>query len=160
MDENIGKRILAMGFPSVRIMLYALAKKYDKHNIEDRIEEICHIQEIGCLNIDFFNKTENKKDTIFIFMKECTKDHNLDEQIDKLKPHIDEEKWKDVLKSLSSIILLTRSIYTSIYENNTEFIKELVGEDINKYCKLHVDPINTTLYLPDIDDRIGIFFEK
>lgn len=161
MNEETGKQILAMGFPSARIMFHALANKYCREYLGPRIDEICHIQEVGCLNIDFFNKTENKKDNIFIFMKECNEKHDLDIQIDKLKPHIDEEKWKEVLKSLSAIILLTRSIYTSIYENNLDFIEELVGkENVNKYNKLQVDNSNTTLYLPDVDDRIGIFFEK
>lgn len=161
MDENISKQILAMGFPSARIMLYALAKRYCREYVGPRIEEICHIQEVGCLNIDFHNKFEDKKDNILIILKECDKNHDLSEQLNKLMVHLDTEKWKDVLKSLSTLILLARNIYTSIYENNLDLVEEIVGkENIDKYRKLQVDPANTTLYLPEIEDRIGIFFEN
>lgn len=160
MNENISKQILAMGFPSARIMLYALAKHYNKEYVAPKIEEVCHIQEIGCLNVNYYHKVEEKNDNMFIFLKECKADHNLSEQLDKLKIHLDEEKWKEVLKSLSTIILLTRNIYISIYENNTDLITEIVGDDINKYKVLQVDLSNTTLYLPGIEDRIGIYFEN
>lgn len=161
MDEKLGKQILAMGFPSARIMLYALAKHFNKEYVGPRIEEICHIQEVGCLNIDYYNKFEDKKDNILIFLKECKADHNLSDQLDKLRIHLDVEKWNEVLKALSTIILLTRNIYASIYDNNIDLIKEIIGEtDIHKYNKLQVDMDNTTLYLPDIEDRIGIFFDN
>ena len=161
MDENIQKQILAMGFPSTRIFLYSLAKKYNKEYVGPHIEDICHIQDIGCLNVDFYNIKEDKKDNILIFLKQCTKDHNLSEQLDKLKVHLDDEKWKSILKSLSTVILLVRSIYTNIYEHNLDLIEEIVGkENINKYKKLQVDLSNTTLYLPDVEDRIGIYFEN
>lgn len=161
MDENLSKQILAMGFPSVRIMLYALAKHFNKEYVTPRIEEICHIQEVGCFNVEFYNKFEDKKDIIYILLKECKKDHNLTEQLDKLKMFLDDDKWKNILKALSTLILLTRNIYTSIYENNKDLIEEIVGtENIDKYDKLQVDMINTTLYLPDINDRIGIFFDN
>lgn len=161
MDENISKQILAMGFPSARIMLLALAKYYNKEYLNNEIEEICHIQEIGCLNVDYFNTVSNEKDNILIFLKECDKDHDLSIQLDKLKNHLTEDKWKEVLKSLSAIILFARKIYTSIYVNNLELIRKIVNdENINKYNTLFIDPINTTLYLPNLDDRIGIFFEN
>lgn len=161
MDENLSRQILAMGFPSARIMLYALAKHFDKEYVSPKIEEICHIQEVGCLNIDYYNKFEDKKDNIFILLKDCKADHNLSDQLDKLRLHLDAEKWNDILKSLSSLILLARNIYTSVYENNKDLIEEIVGnENIDKYRKLQVDMANTTLYLPDIEDRVGIFFEN
>ncbi len=161
MDENVSKQVLAMGFPSTRIMLYALANHFDKNYVGNRIEEICHIQDVGCLNIDYFNKYTEQKDNMLIIMKECTSDHNLSEQLDKLKVHLDDSQWAEVLKSLSTVILLIRTIYTSIYENNLDLIEEIVGtENISKYSKLNVDSFNTTLYLPDIDDRIGIFFQN
>lgn len=161
MEEELSKQILAMGFPSTRIMLYALSKHYNKEYVNPRIEEICHIQDIGCLNIDYHNKYEDKKDNMVIVLKECNKNHNLSDQLNKLMVHLDSEKWKDVLKALSTLILLARNIYTSIYENNLDLIGEIVGnENIDKYRKMQVDPLNTTLYLPDINDRIGIFFEN
>jgi len=161
MDENLSKQILAIGFPSVRIMLYALAKHFNKENVESRIEEVCHIQDIGCFNIDYYNKETDKKDTVLIFLKECGADHNLSDQLNKLRPYLDDEKWKNILKTLSYLILLTRNIYVSIYDNNKELIEEIVGiNNIETYNKLNVDPDNTTLYLPNIEDRVGIFFEN
>lgn len=161
MDENLSKQILAMGFPSARIMIYALAKKYDKEYVAPRIEEICHIQEVGCFNVEYYNKFEDKNDNIFIVLKECKADHDLSDQLNKLRLHLDTDKWNNILKALSSLILLARNIYTSIYENNKDLIEEIVGnENIDKYNKLHVDMSNTTLYLPDVEDRIGIFFEN
>lgn len=160
MDENLSKQTLAMGFPTARIMLHALAKKYKKEYVSPRIEEICHIQEVGCLNVDFYNKIEDKHDTIVIVLKECNKDHDLSYQLNKLMIHVDAEKWQNVLKSLSAVILLARNIYTSIYDNNLDLVEEITGQDIDKYHKLLVDTANTTLYLPGIDDRIGIFLEN
>lgn len=161
MDENLSKQILAMGFPSARIMLHALAKYYNKECFNDKIEEICHIQDVGCLNIKFYNKNENKEDFMLIFLKECKQDHNLTEQLDKLKIHLSDNEWKEVIKSLSTVILLARKIYTSIYDNNIELVKEIVGDNnIEKYNNLLVDILNTTLYLPDIEDRIGIFVDN
>lgn len=161
MDENLSKQILAMGFPSARIMLHALAKYYNKEYIGSKIEEICHIQDVGCLIIDYFNKCDEKQEKVIVVLKNCDIDHNLTDQLNKVMIYVDSEKWKDVLKSLSTLIFLTRNIYTSIYENNLDVIEEIVGkENIDKYSKLLVDPMNTTLYLPNITDRIGIFFEK
>lgn len=160
-EEQFQKQMLALGFPTVRIMLYALAKKYGKEHVNQHIEEICHISDVGVLNIDYYNKIKDKKELIIIVLKQCTKDHDLSEQLDKLRPHLDDGKWNDVLKSLSTLILLARTIYTNIYDNNLDLIEEIVGKnEINKYNKLQVDIANTTLYLPDIDDRIGIFLEQ
>lgn len=155
------KQILAMGFPSARIMLLALTGHFVKEHskIEEyrqKIEEICHIQEVGCLKIDY------NENSAFIFLKECKKDHDLSKQVDKLKNQMDPEKWKKVLESLSAVILLVRNIYTSIYDHNLDLIGSIVAEndDVKKYRILQVDPSNTTLFLPNVDDRIGIFIEN
>lgn len=161
MDENLSKQVLAMGFPSVRILLHALANHYNKPNLIPRIEEICHIQEVGCLNIDYFNKNDNKRDTMIILLKECKSDHDLSFQLDKLKPHLDTDKWNSVLRALSTLILLARNIYSSVYESNISLIEEIVGRSkVETYRKLYVDILNTTLYLPGIDDRVGIYLDN
>ena len=160
MDDNVKKQMLAMGFPSLRILLYALVKKYNKGNDYNvHIENICHIQEVGCLDIKYFNKVSNKQETAFIVLKECKADHDVSYELDKLRVHLNEEQWSNILKSLSFVILLTRSIYSSIYEENLDFIQNIVGNDVGLYNTVHVDPANTTLYLPDVEDRIGIFVE-
>lgn len=161
MDENLSKQILAMGFPSARIMLIALAKHFNKEQLMPRIEEICHIQDIGCFSVDYYNKEEDKKSNLFILLKDCKADHDLSDQLNKLRRHLDDKKWDEILNTLSSLILLSRNIYTSLYDNNKDLIEEIVGiDDIPKYNKLLVDPLNTTLYLPGIEDRIGIFLEN
>lgn len=161
MNEELSTQILAMGFPSVRIMLLALSKYFNKEYVNPKIEEICHIQDVGFLNADYFDKKEDKRCNMLFFLKECQANHDLTIQLDKLKCHLDEDKWKDVLKSLSSLILLARNIYSIIYDHNKDLIQEIVGiENIDQYSKLQVDESNTTLYLPNIDTRVGIFFEK
>lgn len=158
--EGLNKQVLALGFPSVRIMLHAISKHFDKLHVSSRIEEICHVQEVGCISVEFFNKNLEQKETIVIVLKECKKNHNLTEQLNKLKVHLDEDKWNNILKNISSMVFIARSLYASIYEHNLDLIEEIVGSDnINKYSKLSIDIDNTTLFLPDIDDRIGIFLE-
>ena len=159
--EGLSKQVLALGFPSVRIMLYAMANHFDKAYVSPRIEEICHVQEIGCINVEYFNKTTEKDETVIIVLKECKSDHNLTEQLDKLRINIDEDKWSKVLKNISSMLFVARSLYASIYKSNLDLIGEIVGVDnISNYNTLIVDVTNTTLYLPNIDDRIGIYLEQ
>lgn len=159
MDENLSKQILAMGFPTTRIMLIALAKYFQKEYVISKIEDVCHIQEIGCFTVDY--SIDDVKHSLFILLKDCNKSHNLTEQLEKLKPHLSEDKWKEILKLLSYLLVLTRNIYCSIYDNNSDLIHEIIGDaSMEKYSKLLVDPVNTTLYLPDLDQRVGIFFEN
>jgi hypothetical protein len=160
-EDNLQKQILAMGYPSAKIMLYELAKYYNRTDLFSEIENIFSISENGCLKIEYNNITNNKKEYIIIYMKECDKDHDLSIQMDKLKLYINQDKWNEVLKSLSMLILLIRSIYTTVYENNIDLICNIVGVDnLPIFSKLHVDLSNTTLYLPMISTRLGIFFEK
>lgn len=157
--EGLSKQVLALGFPSARIILYALAKHYNKEYVSPKIEEICHIQDVGCINVEYNDENDERVNVMIVF-KECKSDHNLTEQINKLKPHLETDQWEKVLKTLSSALLLVRSIYSSIYENNLDLIEEIVGyNNIDIYKTLQVDITNTTLYLPGISDRIGLFFE-
>lgn len=155
---DLNKQILAMGFPSARILFLALAKHFDKEYLNPKIEELCHIQDIGCFSVDYYNKLEDKKCNLFIILKDCKADHDLTFQLDKLKVHLDDDKWKDVLSKLSALIVLARTIYSSLYNSNKDLFEEIVG-NVEKYSVLQVDISNTTLYLPDIDDRVGIFLE-
>jgi hypothetical protein len=160
-NEDLQKQILAMGYPSTRIMLLALVKYFNKEYMINDIENLFSITEIGCLKIDYINITTNEKECMLVYIKECDKDHDLSNEIDKLKNNVDKDKWDSVLKSLSFLILLIRSIYNTVYENNIDLIRNIISDNyLSMYNKLQVDIINTTLYLPYIDTRLGIFFEK
>lgn len=157
--DNIPKLILSMGSNASRYMLKSYVSYFNRLDLLDKIDEICSVQEIGCYQVDYTNKFSNEKEIIYILIAPCTKDHDLTNELDKLKPYISETEWNQVLKSLSTLVLITRSIYTSIYLDNKLLFDECTNENTD-FSKLQVDMSNTTMYLPSIPERIGIFLER
>jgi hypothetical protein len=147
--EDVNKLLLSMVIPAIKTFI----NQFD--NIDnDKLNKLCWITEVGCLKVDYYNKKTEKQDTIHILLKECDKDHNLTNELDKLKQHLDDDKWNEILKQLSSLILLTRSIYSYTMQQLNQ------SEGSSKYDDiLSVDMDNTTLYIKNYNNRIGIFLE-
>lgn len=159
MSEDMTKLILSMGSNASRYMLKSLVNHFNRLDLFDVIDQACSVHEIGCYQVNYINKFSNEKETVYILISPCTKDHNLTEQLDKLKIYISDSEWSQVLKSLSTLILLTRTIYHSIYMDNKNLFNDIVDDD-KEYSTLSVDLSNTTLYLHGIPERIGIFIER
>jgi hypothetical protein len=161
MPEDMPKLILSIGSNAARYMLKSLVTHYNRSDLLDRIDLICSVQELGCYQIDYTNKFSNEKEIAYILIAPCTEDHDLTEQLDRLRVYVSSEEWATVLKSLSTLILLTRSIYNSVYMDNKDMFNEVTSDDTNlDYSTLQVDMSNTTLYLPNVSERIGIYLEK
>jgi hypothetical protein len=159
LNEDSTKLILAVGSHVSKIMLKSMVTYFNRQDLIEFIDTLCSVDEIGCYQIDYINKLTDQQETAYIVLGACDKDHNLTEQLDKLKIYVTDTQWAKVLKSLSSLILLTRSIYSSIYLDNKQLFDDVITND-QDYNKLLVDTANTTLYLPCVSERIGIFIEK
>jgi hypothetical protein len=147
MSENIEEaKIMAysLAAPTIKEMLLAIAKYTNNDTTE--IDSLYIDDNIGSFKIDNVN---NK--AAHIMLKTCDKNHDLNAEFNKLKPYINSDHWKQVLNWMSSLVLLVRSIYKQIYVSQFNFGSE--------FDHLEVDMDNTTLYVPNIDIRIGIFIE-
>ena len=160
MPNDMPKLILSIGSNASRYMLKSLVTNFNRPDLLDTIDSICSVQELGCYQVEYVNKFSDEKELVYILIAPCDKDHNLTEQLDKLKVYVSDDEWAKVLKSLSTLVLLTRSIYSSIYLDNKKLFDSVVNDTHTDYSKLSVDLTNTTMYLPNIPERIGIFLEK
>lgn len=134
--------------------------------IEQRIKDISPITEIGCMQVDFFNKLRNKQDRVYLVLDSCKKNHNLTAELDKIKLCVSDEKWADVLKSLANLVFFGRTVYANESRKHITIIQDIVGCDtppeiLSNFLNFKVDPVNTTLYLDENwPERIGIFVRR
>lgn len=147
-DDVLGL-IYSLSLPSIKNLLLAIADKTDNTINIEKINDLYNISEIGSFKIDY--SKDNKACVTYIILKNCDKDHNLTNEFDKLKPYLSEQQWNKVLGYLSSLVYFIRVVYENIYKNIH------MGTE---YEKLLLDSSNTTLYVPNIDIRIGIFLEE
>jgi hypothetical protein len=84
----------------------------------------------------------------FIYLKVCDKDHDLTQEFNKLQPYLSNVQWDHVLRIISLMVFMVRSIYKNLCD------------EYNINSTLLVDTNNTTLYTANTYKRIGIFIEK
>lgn len=133
----------ALSLPSIKNILKLIP------NInQNMILEMPDIDQ-GSLQITF--DKNGKEHIIYVLLKECKKEHNLTEQMDKLMPYLNNEQQNKILQHMSALVLFIRTIYKSIVQN--------LNID-NIYKELLIDTSNTTMFLPNIESRIGIFLEE
>ena len=80
----------------------------------------------------------------------------------KLKTIVDADKWVEVIKHLSMMVYLGRTVYSKIAEANRPLLRRIFGRDAQHDCAdlmmLGVDSRNTTLFVnPRWPVRVGIF---
>jgi len=171
-DEAAGLRdlqnlTLSMGLPSTRAVFRQMIKAADvrgktKAAAMAEIVDFSPVTEVGCMKIDFFNQLSRKPDAAYLLLDQCPKTHDLGAQLEKLKSVVPAEKWAEVLKHLSMLIHIGRSVYGNIARQRLPLIRKIFGlgpdDKCDKYLDLQVDRANTTLYLDaDWPHRIGIF---
>jgi len=139
----------SMVIPVIKELLYKLVDQLDRRDLYPTIDTMCDVPDLGSLKIDYTINNEPK--TTYIVLKICNKNHDLTTEFDKLSPYVSEMQWKQILQTLSTVVLLVRTIYSNLYNN--------LGINDVQYSCLYVDPINTTLCIDSIDDRIGIFID-
>jgi hypothetical protein len=158
--------VISMGIPTCRIMMHTLLEKSEstdtgiKAQFFQKIEQLTNFEKVGGMNIEYDDFDTGKKTYFYIIMNKCKKNHDLHEQFDKVKKFFTEEKWKQLLKHISMLIYLCRSIYKINMQACTDDMFQL-GYDINDVETLKIDPDNTTLYLfEEWEERMGIYIMR
>jgi len=158
---------LSMGLPATRALFRQMVAASnihgaDKADVLKAIVDMSPVTEKGCMRIDFHNRVTNKADVAYLRLDACPKAHNLGRQLDRLKALVAEPKWPDVLKSLTYLTMLGRSIYSNIATQHIGLIRKIfrLGEDdkCEQYTSTQVDKSNTTLFLDESwPNRVGIY---
>jgi len=136
-------------------------KEYvQRSNVEDkelflqRLEAKLNGYEVGCMEVKFHNGTVPNIAYLYLDLTEIN--HDLTHELNKIKNFILPEKWKDILKSLSTMIFIIRTVYKQVYNEFIDIV-HAVCPSID-FSDLKVDISNTTLYVEDtFPVRIGIF---
>ncbi len=133
-------------------------------SLRDRVDAIADMNtcEHGCQTVDFYNKSSRGADRVHLMLDECGRTHDLTGELNKLLPHIDEAKKPQIMKHLSMLIGLGRSVYVKLAEENKQLFDDISahigGISINK---IQVDPANTTMYVVESTPmRVGIFVRR
>ena len=107
------------------------------------------------------NKKTNQPDVAYLVLDKCPNNHCLSTQLDKLKNIVVDTKWPDVIRSISMLVHIGRSVYSQVARSHINIIQQIYNiskNDCAKYLDLQVDRDNTTLFL-DIEwqNRVGIY---
>ena len=163
---------LSMGLHAVRQTFHFMVDAFGenntgkKHNSSMRkkhareISQIHKVTEIGCMNVEY-NTSQGKKKA-YIRLDKCDIDHNLDTQLNKIRPFISDEKWPELIRHISVLVFFGRSTYSNMSRLHSDLIKKILCTDdnIDQYYEYKIDMTNTTLFvLPEYKYRIGIFID-
>lgn len=157
----------SLALPAIRLLFRHMIKAAHirggpKAEAIAAIRDLSPVTEIGCLKIDFFNRTKGAADAMYLLLGECPRGHNFDAQLAKLRPHVTAEKWPEIQHHMSVLVYNCRQIYAKFAADNQPLIRKIFGlppdDACSPYLTLHVDVANTTLYLDESwPNRIGIF---
>jgi len=167
--QDLQNLYLSIGLPTARNMFLGMIKAANlrgaaKQDAMTALTKFSPVSEVGCMKVDFFNSSTNSKDAAYLLLDKCTKTHNFDTQVSRIKPHIPEESWNVVIKHLSMLIHIGRSVYGQIARKNIALIRTIFSlpedDPCEQYLDLQVDGDNTTLFLDaDWPSRAGIFIK-
>ena len=165
--KDLQNLTLSMGLPSTRSMFQCMIENSNLRGVAKKdairaVADFSPVSESGCTTVDFFNQVSGAPDIAYLVLHKCPRDHNLEAQLNKLKPHVLAEKWAEVTRSLSMLIYIGRSVYGQIARANLGLIRDIHGaaadDPCTDYLDLKVDVENTTLYLDaSWPSRIGIY---
>jgi hypothetical protein len=159
---------ISMGLHAVRQTMHFMIDSVNIHNSSMRkkltreISQIHKITEIGCMNLDYH--TPNGLKRAYIRLDKCDIDHNLDLQLNKIKPFILTEKWQELMKHISVLVFFGRTVYSKMSRQHSDLIKKIMclsaDDNIDHLYDYRIDMTNTTLFvLPEYKYRIGIFID-
>jgi hypothetical protein len=155
---------LSMGLPAARACLRQMVAQHGlrgaaKQAALEAIKEISPVTEKGCMKVDFFNVQTKKGDAAYLRLDQCPRHHDLAAQLDKLRPYVSPDKWGEVTKALSHLLLIGRSVYGSVARAHPELLRQIAGDGAAEtYADYKIDPSNTTLYLQeDWPSRAGFY---
>lgn len=129
---------------------------------EREIAAFSPVTEVGCMRVDFFNMITAGPDAAYLVLETCPPNHDLSAQLHKLHRLVDGDKWIEVLKHLSMLVHLGRSVYNQIAQQNLPLLRRIYKRGADDDCadllQLGVDSRNTTLFVdPRWPERVGIF---
>lgn len=129
---------------------------------EREITAFSPVTEVGCMRVDFFNMLTAGPDTAYLVLEQCPPNHDLSAQLHKLHRLVDGDKWLEVLKHLSMLVNLGRSVFNQIAQQNLPLLRRIYKRGSGDACAdllhLGVDSRNTTLFVdPRWPVRVGIF---
>jgi hypothetical protein len=165
--KNLQDLTTSIGLPAARESFEAMldANRVNPKLRAEALREIkafSPISEIGCMQVDFFNMITAAPGTAYLVLDKCPANHDLGAELKKLKSIVDAEKWVEVIKHLSMMVYLGRTVYSKIAEANRPLLRRIFGRDAQHDCAdlmaLGVDSRNTTLFVnPRWPVRVGIF---
>lgn len=162
--KDIQNHMIAMGLPAARALLRQLVEATTAAGSPSRqgalaaIAELSPVTEVGCMRIDFHDRTKNRANTAYLTIEECPRDHNLDAQLNKLRNRCAEARWPEVLRSLSRLVFFARMVYAQSTKLLAARDDPAVAGLVSGHEVAAVDPANTTLYLDESwPTRAGIF---
>ena len=150
MDLNIV--IQSLSLPIIKDLLTIVVNKLDKYELyKDSLDSLIKDNDsvIGTFKIDYIKDGTNCE--AYVLFKICDVNHDLTVEFNKVKNYISAEQWQHVLKHISTMIYVLRIMYKKV-------INDMDLGDL--YSELLVDILTTTMYLPGITERIGIFIEN
>ena len=158
---------LSMGLPAARACFRMMLDANDANAAvrdwaEREIAAFSPVTEVGCIQVDYFDRLSGRSAVARVLLDECPRDHDLGAEIAKLRPRVDDEKWVEVVKHISMLVHLGRSVYAQVAERSKPLIRRIYGRRADHACademKLGVDSRNTTLFVdPRWPVRIGIY---
>ena len=158
---------LSMGLPSTRALFRQMitasgVRGQVKSDAQREVAEFSPVTEVGCMKVDFFNKTTGRADIAYLLLDQCPKTHNLGDQLDRLKVHVSDEKWPEVLRHLSMLVHIGRSVFGQTARQHLDLIRRLFGlapdADCAKYIDVQIARENTTFFIDaDWPNRVGLY---
>lgn len=166
--SDMRKLTLSLGMPAAKLALihlidYGAAPDPMKASLKNSVNGLYpDIPEKGCQQVDFFNKKKGAMDAAYLVLDECPSTHNLTAQLDKLAPHIPPEKRPEIMKHLTALVFVGRSVFAKVVKENRDLVRDILqflpAADKIDCNAMHVDPNNTTLCVhPRTPKRVGIF---
>ena len=160
------KSLLSMGLPCCRMMMISLLKHSKSDNIELKmefsniIENETTVEKVGGMNITYMDKKTNKETYFYIIMNKCDSNHDMAKQFDKIQSNFQENEWREILKSVSTLIYICQNIYKLTISSCSDHIFNL-GFDINDVETLKLDDTNLTLYIDESwEERVGVYIMR
>lgn len=146
----MGQLVLAAGVKG-----RALAKA------EKVVAGVGDVADLACMRVVFRRAGEAAPTTAFFVLDACPPAHDLGRQLDRVRPHVSEEQWKQLTARLSEVVFVARAVYRDEAKKRENFIRGLFHVPPGRatpFLEPCVDPANTTLFLhPAWPERVGIF---
>jgi hypothetical protein len=114
------------------------------------IETFWPYADLVAMKLSFVDRTTRRPATAHLSMQECKHPHNLDAELDKLRPRVPAERWSEVLNLASALLFATRRAYEIVAAQTRAALLELYAQEADQAPKgLRVDPADSTLFLKE-----------